>query len=267
MPVSVSVPAFPWPDKYAGEKEYIYNRIAFLRCSHLKPDVLARYRDFSSHNEAYDKAHALFSRRFSRRNSPYWVGPTTSSRTPLNNGLTEPVVSAAPTSQLLYPDEYNRLYTAASTSERGKVEPIMRSLSGQSPRAAAAATRETDASGQSFVAYPHSPVYFACPVVVGSPLADGERVKERLREFIRKHEAAGHTLQGKRVYCGREIQDIVKAKMCGAWSSASSSTSGAVGTTDDPFAALGLDIQELGSPGQCFQYGKAPSVYPDFIAD
>lgn len=124
-----------------------------------------------------------------------------------------------------------------------------------------------------YQAYPNSNIYFRCPILSSmstsstststSPASTTEtkrepekksekkisdkkisEMKARFNTYKEKQHALGNDLSNKIFYCGTEIQDIIKEKMCGD-------------INDKMLGTTGLDQLVLGSPGQCFQYGKS----------
>jgi hypothetical protein len=228
--------------KYFGQKPYIVSRIAYNKCSARPEDqIWQKYRDVSSHDEAFNKANQMF---HGMQQIPIRSIRSIPSRTEFDR----------PTSQLLSEDEYKQFYATATSASSASdvIRPIEikdlqahnveQFMSRQRPRPLER-PRERGrplerGREQDYIPYANTNIYIQCPSRDSINLED---MKKRLSEYKIKQAALGNNLQGKTVYCGTEIQDIVKAKMCGLINN------------DD---IKDFDLQELGSPGQCFEYGK-----------
>lgn len=233
---------------YSGDKIYQNSRIAYPKCYKRKPDAPVlpqKYNDVASNAEAFERAEKLF-----HSGGPKWWLTSSSSLAT----RTQPVISDRPTSQLLDEKNYNALYVALTSSKvpTSSFAPARREEKIPT-RISRTSVVETDPlDGKKYMAYPHTNVYFSCPSAERK--LSLEEVRRRLTDYKAQQAAAGNDLKGKKFYCGREIEDLVKAKMCGLLPAS-------------VFQELGLELEELGSPGQCFQYGKQKDLFPLFTHD
>jgi hypothetical protein len=124
---------------------------------------------------------------------------------------------------------------------------------------------EVDELGKKYKSYPDTNVYFSCSDAESALATTAEKKKLSVEDYIRRRideynagvterregkGGQGGGARGKTTYCGDgEMENIIKARMCGSYNSSTFNN---------------LSLTQLGSPGQCFQYGKNNSMFPQF---
>jgi hypothetical protein len=247
---------------YYGDKSYINSRIAYNKCSPRSSGVWQKYNDVASGSESFlaGALPSLFNRDYQ---------PTSSS------GYNYKKYST-PTTQLLNDEEYKRLLSSRKTIKLDdNVEPELNTI-------------EVDERGRRYTTYPGTNVYFSCSDAeekLVEESKDGnaiEYIKRKIAEnnagsarennagSARENNAGSSAREQKdsgreekkekdkpnttnaAIYCGSgTMENIIKAKMCRSYPAP---------TFDH------LSFVRLGSPGQCFQYGKRPNDFPQFSA-
>lgn len=270
---------------YYGNRPYIVDRIAYNACQ-TDPEqrVWQKYGEVTSGAEAYAAAEHWFHGRAAlpyvtdKIASVYRSGrdigaPPDNAAIARQVGLFETAAGSRAGADQMQPaqaitiddvdahrlDQLKRVIPLPGTTRTEGKEAI-------GPRRESGEERErTEIKQQaaaSFVPYPHATVYARCPPRAVPPAAD---VSRRWQEFKGVQEAQLHkSLQDKTIYCGRQLEDLIKAQMCNG-----------DGAGDLSALMEGLDMSaiQLGSPSQCFQFGKyaktpmGASSYFNYLAD
>lgn len=254
---------------YYGDKQYFNSRIAYNRCAmrDAKKTIPNKYGDVASPYEAFLQGLKLF-----RRGSPLLPqgqssssiqGQVVSGQNPPQNLLPFPG-----TSQLIDAEDYAHLSSsAADNASSGRVSVATLSEGKESKRQHTSASAscpncvgqvEVDEKdgGKRYVAYPNSNVYFACPALDPPSSTSLPSLSEQWLQWKQKHPLnySDANANGSMIYCGNELDTLLRARMCGSLQSFDSEQSGKLGQFE------GLDALTLGTTGQCFQFGKALSI-------
>lgn len=223
---------------YNGGKPYMISRIAYNACQvDEKNKIKNKYNDVSSQDVAFSQG-----RKFSRNGGANFGNNT-------NNLQSAPINSTSRNSQLLTEEDYKLLYDTNISQDvpAHVVNPIeVKNIDLHNTRQFERILKPhfggrpiPGIGGKFYVPYKDDVnLYIQCQ---DKELINIDEMKSRYSEYKRSQEAKGNALQGKTIYCGKTIQDIVKAKMCGQ-----------VTNEDIP----DMQLETLGSPGECFEYGK-----------
>jgi hypothetical protein len=269
---------------YNGNKNYIYQRIAYNMSQEAKnlPTIWHQYDDFSSHDEAFNRADEWFhgndklnlnnnnaNRQRSRLNKNR-IGSQLNpqfnyNQSDQNHDRDEIQVDNSDNKEFGgivindIQDHNNRAFNEFQSDNISKNMKVETNLD----------------DGSTYISYPDSPIYWKCPNLNSIRYFD---IQKKIREYRskQKDQKLDHLLN-KKIYCGSDLNDYLRLKICYSHRfPATSNQDHNEEKSESELDSINLErdrmkqiIEELekefpelknlenfGNPGQCFNYGK-----------
>lgn len=278
---------------YNGKKPYIIQRLAYnkFRKSQNLPMTWQQYDDFSSHDEAFERSNDLFhGRRTLSKNDMGKNRSTRKTKTRKSNDNNSGFNTGGSQINFETDDRESR------EDKRGQNEidfegveivdlPEHNDLMFKKYiNNKDSMKKEIDSSGKILLSYPNSDIYWKCPA---TNMINFKSIRDQIENYKKQHNNNLNHLKGKKIYCGKELNDYIRLKLCAQHIKDNDDRDNDNEEKDEdeqeqehesemkenPAMARsraikeGLDaiereypelknLEQFGSPGQCFQFGK-----------